>query len=86
MPDKQNKAIIKKEQVSQDPDPKIDQDFTGYPHGPANDKTIMPQTKEEKKTAATGTKDGEKIIINPEERESLDEQESDGSANAFENK
>ena len=85
MPGKQNKPI-KKEDIFQHPDPKIDEDFKGYPHSPSNDKTIQPQTKEDEETAGIGTKDGEKIIINPEERESLDEQDSDGSANAFDDK
>lgn len=75
MPDQTNKPLRDKEEISRHPDPKIDQDFEGYPHGPATDKTIKPRTEAEEKTAGTGIKDGEK-----------DEQESDGSANAFEGK
>ena len=84
MPD--NTPIRNKEEIQRNPDPKIDQDFSGYPQGPAKDETITPRNAEEEKTAATDTKDGEKINIKPQQRESLDEQESDGSANAFEDK
>ncbi len=86
MPDKQNKAISKKEEINQHPDPKITEDFQGYPHGPASDETIKPRTKQAEKTAGTDEKDGEKIIIRPEDRKSLDEQDADGSANAFDDK
>ena len=75
-----------KEDIPGHPDPKIDQDFEGYPAGPATDDTIKPKTKNDHKTADTGKRDGEKINIRPEERKSLDEQDSDGSANAFEGK
>lgn len=86
MPAKQNKPLSKKEDIAQNPDNKIDQDFEGYPHGPAKDETIKPQTKEQEEMAGIDTKDGEKMNRRPEERESIDEQDSDGSANAFENK
>lgn len=81
-----NKPKSQKEGIADNPDHKIDEDFEGYPHGPAKDETIKPQTKEQEKTAASNSKDGEKIIIKPEERKSIDEQQSDGSANAFDNK
>lgn len=72
--------ITKKEEIRQNPDNKIDQDFQGYPHGPANDETINPKTKNDKKTADLDHKDGEKGF------NEIDEQDSDGSANAFEDK
>jgi hypothetical protein len=78
-----NDPIAKKEEIKQNPDNKIDQDFTGYPAGPAKDETIKPQTKEEKKIADFDNKDGEKRLYKKNE---TDEQDSDGSANAFEDK
>lgn len=86
MASKQSKPISKKEEIARHPDPKIDEDFEGYPTGPAKDQTIKPETSEEKKTADLGNKDGEKRIIRPDDRKGLDEQDSDGSANAFEEK
>jgi len=78
-----DKPISKKEEIKQNPDNKIDQDFKGYPSGPATDETIHPKTKEDKKTADLGNKDGEKRIYKKNE---TDEQDSDGSANAFDDK
>jgi hypothetical protein len=86
MPYKQNKPISEKEEVRRNPDAKIDQDFNGYPSGPASDSSINPATPEEGKTAGLNKKDGEKRIIQPGERRSLDEQDADGSANAFDEK
>ena len=83
---KQTNPIDTKKEIHTNPDPKIDEDFKGYPHGPAKDETITPATGDEKETADADQKDGEKIIIKPKERESLDEQDSDGSANAFDDK
>ena len=57
---KKNKPMTKKEEISSHPDNKIDQDFRGYPHGPAKDETIKPETGEEKKVADLDNKDGEK--------------------------
>ncbi len=73
-----NTKDFKKEDIQRHPDNKIDEDFKGYPHGPANDKTINPQSEEEEKTADLDNKDGEK--------QNQDEQQSDGSANAFQRK
>lgn len=73
--------ITKKEEIKQNPDNKIDQDFKGYPNGPAKDETIHPKTKNEKKIADIDNKDGEKRF-----NEEIDEQDSDGSANAFDDK
>jgi hypothetical protein len=75
--------IRKKEEIKQNPDNKIDQDFKGYPSGPANDKTINPKTKEQQKIADLKNKDGEKRVYKKNE---IDEQYSDGSANAFDEK
>jgi hypothetical protein len=86
MPGKETKPINREEEIRQNPDPKIDEDFQGYPGGPAKDATIKPVTPADIKTADLGNKDGEKRIIHPDNREGLDEQESDGSANAFEEK
>lgn len=80
---KHTKPIIEKEEIKQNPDNKIDQDFKGYPSGPAKDETINPKTEEEKKTADLENKDGEKRVYN---KTDTDEQDSDGSANAFDDK
>lgn len=73
MPTQQNNPITKKEEVAANPDNKIDEDFKGYPNGPATDKTIQPVTPDEEKTADLDNKDGEKKIIPPAERKGLDE-------------
>ena len=39
------------EDVQKNPDPHIDQDFPGFPHLPANKKSITPLTKSEIKSA-----------------------------------
>jgi len=85
MPDKQTKPI-NKDDIAENRDRKIDQDFEGYPHGSARDETINPSSKQEEMTADFDNKDGEKRIIRPDERKGLDEQDSDGSANAFDDK
>jgi hypothetical protein len=78
---KKTKPILKKEEIRQNPDNKIDQDFKGYPHGTAKDEIIKPETEQEKKIADLDNKDGEKRIY-----KKRDEQDSDGSANAFDDK
>jgi hypothetical protein len=83
---KDNNPISRKEEIAKHPDPKIREDFNGYPGGPAKDESINPQTKEDEQAAALDEKDGEKRIIHPDERKGLDEQDSDGSANAFDDK
>lgn len=80
---KKTDPIKKKEEIRQNPDNKIDQDFTGYPHGTAKEKIIKPETEEEKKIADLDNKDGEKRTY---KRNNIDEQDSDGSANAFDGK
>lgn len=68
------------EDVSKNPDPKIDQDFPGYPHNPSRYELINPKQKDDKKTADLHEKDGEKINYT----EDKDEPEDDGSGGAFE--
>ncbi len=75
--------ITKKEEIAQNPDNKIDEDFKGYPHGLANDEAINPKTNQQKDIADLDNKDGEKRIYKKNE---MDEQVSNGSANAFEGK
>jgi len=72
----ENEPIRTSKDVEKNPDKHIDQDFSGYPHAPASKELINPKTKQEKKSAALGIKDGEKI----NKKEELD---SNGSANAF---
>ncbi|MBK5270464.1 MAG: hypothetical protein JJE22_05555 [Bacteroidia bacterium] len=43
--------IKKEEEVQQNPDERIDQDYPGFPHLPADKKSIAPQTETEKKSA-----------------------------------
>jgi len=80
---KKTQVIREKDDVRKNPDKKIDQDFTGYPHGPAKEEIIRPRSRRQKETADTDNKDGEKRSYH---RHEIDEQESDGSANAFEDK
>ena len=80
---KKNKPIQKKEEIRDHPDHKIDEDFKGYPHGPANDETINPRTKEQEQAAGFDKTELEKRYYRKDES---DEQDSDGSANAFEGK
>ena len=80
---KKHNRAIGKEDIRDHPDHKIDQDFNGYPSGPAKDETIHPKSGNEKKTADVDNKDGEKRTYRKNE---TDEQDSDGSANAFEDK
>ena len=86
MADEKNKPLENKEDIQANPDHKIDQDFSGYPHGPANEEAIAPKNRTQEKVAGIDTKDGEKVNIPPDQRPSFDEQESDGSANAFDDK
>ena len=54
--------ITKKEEIKDNPDNKIDEDFKGYPHGQAKEEIIKPETDEERKIADVDKKDGEKRI------------------------
>ncbi len=80
---KKNTPIKRKDEIRDHPDHKIDEDFKGYPDGPAKDETIRPRTPNEEKVADIRNKDEEKRIYPKGE---IDEQDSDGSANAFEGK
>ena len=51
-----SKPIIKKEEVQQNADMHIDQDFPGYPHGHSKEEIIKPKTKTQKKTAGISHK------------------------------
>lgn len=79
---REGKAIQHKSEVANHPDPKIDEDFKGYPNNPAKEKVIKPETATEKKTAAVDVKDGEKMK-NTSGKKEIDEQDSDGSGGAF---
>jgi hypothetical protein len=52
---------MKKEEIEQNPDPHIDQDFPGYPHLPADKKSITPVTEVEKKLAGAHKKKSKKL-------------------------
>jgi hypothetical protein len=52
--------IKKEEEVQQNPDQHIDQDFPGFPHLPADKKNINPLTTTEKKSAGTNKKRAKK--------------------------
>ena len=52
---------IKKEEIQQNPDPHIDQDFPGFPHLPADKKSITPVTTIEKKLAGANNKKSKKV-------------------------
>jgi hypothetical protein len=84
---KTGNPIKKKEEIKKNPDPKIDQDFEGYPHGSAKNETIKPKTSQQKKTSDLDKKDGEKNFKDHSQKHvESDEQDSDGSANAFDDK
>jgi hypothetical protein len=48
--------IRKEEEIQQNPDKHIDQDYEGFPHLPANKKNITPKTIKEKKIAGADKK------------------------------
>ena len=52
---------IKKEEIQQNPDPHIDQDFPGFPHLPSDKKSITPKTVTEKKLAGADNKKSKKV-------------------------
>ena len=55
-----NHPILKKEEVQQSNDNKIDQDFPGFPFGQSKENIINPITEKDKKIADVNNKDGEK--------------------------
>jgi hypothetical protein len=66
-------------------DKKTDQDFPGYPHGTASENMITPENETAKRSAGIHIKDGEKMLKTPaRKKREIREDESDGSANAFE--
>ncbi len=60
MATKKTTPIKSPEEVQQNPDNKIDEDYPGYPHAPAAKKQITPVTKEEKKSAGIKNKNSSK--------------------------
>jgi len=58
---KEKSGPMKKEEVQQNSDPHIDQDFPGYPHLPADKKSITPVTEREKKLAGAHKKKSKKV-------------------------
>jgi hypothetical protein len=84
---KKANPISDKEDIAKNPDNKIDQDFPGYPNGQAKKETIKPNTGTQKKMAGLNQKDGEKKDRKEyKNKAETDEQDSDGSANAFDDK
>jgi hypothetical protein len=51
------KGIVQKEEVRRNPDEHIDQDFEGFPDSPGREKTINPETEEDKVNANLKKKD-----------------------------
>ena len=51
-----NTPMENKEDVKNNPDNKIDEDFSGFPDGEAKESTINPKTPTERKTAQVDTK------------------------------
>ena len=64
MTQKKATPIKKEEEVQQNPDPHIDQDFPGFPHLPADKKNITPKTDAEKKIAGITRKRSNKTYGN----------------------
>ena len=52
--------IKKEEEVQQNPDHRINEDFTGFPHLPADKKSITPLSKIDKKLAGSNKKSSNK--------------------------
>ena len=55
------KKQIKEEEVQQNPDPHIDQDFPGFPHLPSSKKTITPLSATDRKLAGANRKRSKKV-------------------------
>lgn len=51
----------KEKEIQQSPDARIDQDFPGFPHSPADKKSINPKTPVEKKLAGASKKKSKKV-------------------------
>ena len=52
---------LKQEEIQKNSDPHIDQDFPGYPHLPADKKSITPVTVTEKKLAGAYKKNSKRV-------------------------
>jgi hypothetical protein len=52
---------MKEKDVAKSPDSHIDQDFPGFPHAPADKKSITPKTPQEKKLAGASGKKSKKV-------------------------
>jgi hypothetical protein len=61
---KKANPIRNAEEVVQNPDPHIDQDFPGFPHLPSDKKSITPKTPVEKKLAGISKGNAENIKNN----------------------
>lgn len=57
---KKSKPITKEEEVQQNNDEHIDQDYPGFPHLPADKKSITQKSPTEKKSAGANTKSSKK--------------------------
>ncbi len=77
------KPIRKKEEIRQNPGRKKNRDFNEYMGGPDEGEMLNPKSRLDKGMADTNDKEAEKRIYKNNE---TDEQDSDGSANAFEDK
>ena len=78
-----NDPIKKGADVKESNDEHIAQDFEGFPGGHAKEEVINPKSAKEKKTAATGVKDGEKKLKAKAAQENVGEEDSEGSGGAF---
>jgi hypothetical protein len=72
--------ILRKSDISNHPDNKIDQDFPGFPHGHSTESIIKPENETDEKTADVNNMDGEKRT---KDTTPIDESLSDGSGGAF---
>ncbi|RYY55319.1 MAG: hypothetical protein EOO09_10835 [Chitinophagaceae bacterium] len=68
--------------VRKNPDPKIDEDFPGFPDAPSTKENVKPDSPSEKDTADS-ERDGEKKLDADKKASAPDEAGSDGSASAF---
>lgn len=83
---RQTDPIDKKEEVRKSEDKHIDQDFNGYPHSPAREEVIDPQTKDEYETATGGENKSTYSTSrgNRDEGQTGHKEVDNGSAGAFE--
>lgn len=75
----------KKSDVSKSKDPRIDQDFPGFPDERSTPEKVNPVTETDKKSADLDNRDGEKKLDADKDNKDVGgKRRSDGSANAFE--